>query len=108
MPYAHIIHAEDGRHVSVYQTAAKAVEALIRNAGQGGGVAEAMRDSAGRELEYGSAVYRYVDDFGRRHVIEWTAARNKRELEAYGDAYDARECGIATKAQLRLLNRLEG
>lgn len=49
------------------------------------------------------ANYRYYSDIGGVHyVAEWDG------LEDYGEAYDARECDMATPEQLALLARIEG
>ena len=92
MKYVVINNAEDGRHVSMYATrhaAAKYVDEIIGRV-------------AARELGQP-----YYSDWGQRLVIEerpdhWTV-RLEKQVRA---AYDARECGTASKFQTALLEGL--
>ncbi len=92
MPFVLINHAEDGTHESVHRNAISAKRALARMLG---------REPAG--FEPGRS---YVSDFGNRLIVEERpAGHNARDERALRRAYDARECGLATKRQLALLER---
>jgi hypothetical protein len=91
MAYVLINRAEDGTHESVHKTEALAIRALVKMLGRP------------VEFELGRA---YVSDWGNRLVVEERAAGHTAKSErALREAYDARECGIATKRQLALLDR---
>jgi hypothetical protein len=92
MSYVLIIRAEDGRHVHVYKSAIRAQAAL--------------EGQLGRKFDPEDVVLNraHYDDWGRRLVLEhrpdgWSKAKEER----WAEAYDARECGIATKNQLNFL-----
>jgi hypothetical protein len=90
MKYVVINEAPDGRHIHTFTTLEKArkhMEAMIGK----------------REYPFEVNV-NYISDWGNVLCIEeradnWTTSLERR----MGDAYDARECGTATKAQLKLL-----
>jgi hypothetical protein len=89
MKYVVINNAPDGRHVHTYSTIEKA--------------RKRMENMIGREDEYKIGVP-YISDWGNVLCIEerpdnWTTSTER----AISDAYDARECGTATKAQLKYL-----
>jgi hypothetical protein len=94
MSFVLINHAPDGTHSRVFKTARGALKAL--------------RDYLTRApdagpLEVGQT---YYSDWGNRLVVEERPAGHRAATEtALRAAYDARECGTATKRQIALLDR---
>jgi hypothetical protein len=91
MKYVLINNAVDGTHESVHKTHIGAINALIKMLGW------QVDGEIGRT---------YYSDWGNTLIIEerpdnWTASVERATREAY----DARECGTATKRQLDLLDR---
>jgi hypothetical protein len=89
--YLVINSAPDGRHLSLYPTIEKARERVL-----------SMVGGVEREFAVGTP---YYSDWGNRLTIEtrpdtWTISME----EKVGAAFDARECGTATKHQLSLLD----
>lgn len=83
--------APDGRHESVHKTLDAAGEALAKMLGYP------------VEVKLGEP---YYSDWGNRLVVEARPAGHTAAKErALRAAFDARECGTATKAQLALLDR---
>jgi hypothetical protein len=94
MSFVLINHAPDGTHNHVYKTARGALKAL--------GDYLTRAPDAG-PLEVGQS---YYSDWGNHLVVEERAAgHSARSESALRAAYDARECGTATKRQLALLDR---
>jgi hypothetical protein len=92
MSFVLINHAQDGTHESVHRTEALAQRALTKMLGR-------LPD----EFQVGRT---YISDWGNRLVVEERAAGHTAASErALREAYDARECGTATKRQLALLER---
>lgn len=91
-----VIEAADGEHIFRYATEAAARSALTRQ--------------IGRERPEGWSLRTpVVDDAGRRlHIEVWPDGTTLRDRRDYGAAYEARECGTLTRAQSRLLKRMEG
>jgi hypothetical protein len=90
MKYVVINNACDGRHVHTYSTLQKAQKRMKNMIGK-------------RETPFLPNIS-YISDWGNVLIIEerpdnWTSATENK----IADAYDARECGTATKSQLRLL-----
>lgn len=94
MTFVLINSAPDGVHESVHKTLDAAGAALAKHLG---------RPIEARHVRLGEA---YYSDWGNRLVIEARpaghTARIERQLRA---AFDARECGTATEAQLALLDK---
>jgi hypothetical protein len=91
MKYVVINNACDGKHISVHATLLEAQWKVQEQVGQ-----------RSESFVVGRA---YYSDWGNRVVIEqradnWTVAIEKR-IDA---AFDARECGCATKVQIKLLD----
>jgi len=99
------ITAEDGTHNHVHKSYGAAIDALCAQLGIDMDI-EIDDDPRWRD-EPLRANRRYTDDYGRRLVIERmpSGITTAKQLDRLGEAYDARECGIATKAQLALLAR---
>ena len=93
MSFVLINHAEDGTHNRVF----KKIDGALK----------ALSEQLGREVTDNFAVGKtYYSDWGNRLVIEERAAgHTARNETALREAYDARECGVATKRQLALLER---
>jgi hypothetical protein len=92
MKYVVINRASDGRHITCHATLLEAQWKMERMIGQ-----RSTPFVVGRD---------YYSDWGNVLVIEerpdtWTASLETR----LADAFDARECGIATPAQLALLEK---
>jgi hypothetical protein len=84
--------APDGRHVRVFKTLARTQMEVER--------------FLGRAIPEFAANRPYYSDYGNRLVVEerpdgWTPSCERN----LADAFDARECGEATKAQLALLTK---
>lgn len=96
MPWIHRSNQVDGSWSKRFKTEAGALKSLAKFLGSETWDGEPLRSRRA-----------YHDDFGGRHYIEEVAAsvRSGRTDEAIGRAFDARECGTATKAQLALLAR---
>jgi len=93
MPFVLINHAEDGTHESVHRNEVSAKRALARMLGR-----EPAEFAPGRT---------YISDFGNRLIVETRpSGHNARDERALRRAFDARECGHATKRQLALLARV--
>jgi hypothetical protein len=94
MSYVLINNAPDGRHVRTFPTFQKAQAALEAFLGR------AIPDCAPNRP--------YTCDFGNRLVIEERPnGHNAQREQRYAAAFDAREYGIATKSQLKLLDEIE-
>lgn len=95
MTYVLINHAPDGTHNRTFKTEAAALKAL----------AEMM----GRDHDFGEplkACRTYHSDWGNALTVEERAAGHTATKEtALRKAFDARECGVATKRQLALLDK---
>ncbi len=92
MPFVLINHAPDGTHESVHRNELSAKRALARMLGR-----EPAEFKPGRS---------YISDFGARLVVEERpSGHSVRDERALRRAFDARECGTATKAQLAFLER---
>lgn len=92
MSYVLINYSCDGTHNRVFKTPEKAKNALAL--------------FLGRKVEEISLDRSYYGDFGNRLIIEEReASHTARSETALRDAYDARECGVATKKQLTMLNK---
>lgn len=92
--YFLVNHAEDGEHISRIVGALPALHELAMELGR-----EACTLRVGR---------RYTDDWGRQMRLERAGTATLRDRKGYGRAYDARECGVETRAQRALLERMEG
>lgn len=91
MSFVLINHAPDGTHNHVYKTVAAAERALVAFLGH------PVEFALGRD---------YYSDWGNHLVVEERAAGHTARSEAaLRSAFDARECGTATKRQLALLDR---
>ncbi len=91
MMFVLINRAPDGVHESVHKTLEAAGEALSQHLGRK------------VEARLGEA---YYSDWGNRLVVERRPAGHTAAKErALRAAFDARECGVATKAQLALLEK---
>jgi hypothetical protein len=94
MSYVLINHAPDGTHHHAYKTAAGALKALR---------AYLTRSLDAGPLEVGQT---YYSDWGNALTVEARPAGHTAAKErALFHAYNARECGSATKRQLALLER---
>jgi len=96
MPWIHRSAHSDGRSSKRFKTETAALASVAK--------------SMGRDHDYGEPLQanrRYVDDNGGTHIVEEVSSsvRSAATDEALGRAYDARECGTATKRQLALLDR---
>lgn len=100
------IAAEDGQHVSVHGTRAAAAKAFVDQAGPGLSV-QAQADAFVARTTSRTAA---VDDWGRRISLGLApfGISTARQMEAYRRAFDARECGVETAAQRKLLAKVEG
>lgn len=96
MPWMHRSTQIDGSSSKRFKTEAGALKSLARFLGS--------ETWDGEPLRSGRA---YHDNYGGRHYIEEAPASvtSARTDEALKRAYDARECGTATKQQLALLDR---
>jgi hypothetical protein len=95
MSYVLINRAEDGVHTKVYQTQQAALDAMFWELG--------LHADFYSSMKVGQT---YTDDWGRRFTVEERRSGHtaKRE-DALRRAYDARECGYATKRQLAMLEK---
>jgi hypothetical protein len=93
MTYVLINHAPDGTHNRTFKTETAAFKAL----------ADFLGRRPGAQFVVGAE---YYSDWGNRLVIEERAAGHTATKEtALRKAFDARECGVATKRQLALLDK---
>lgn len=94
MTFVLINNQSDGRHVRAFKTEAAALKALAKFMGRPVG-----------DFKVGQTVY---DDWGGRLVVEERPSGHTAAREAaFAKAYDAREMGTATKAQLKLLSDID-
>lgn len=92
MTYVLINNAPDGRYYHCFSTMERAFRYLSH-----------FLDGEVKGFKVGQV---YVSDWGNRLVIEprpegWSARKERRLAEAF----DARECGVATPRQLELLTK---
>lgn len=93
MTYVLINSACDGRHVRAFKTEAAALKA--------------MADWFGRPVDGYVSGRTYYGDWGNRLTVEERPSGHTVAREArLAKAYDARECGTATKSQMALLESL--
>lgn len=93
------IGAEDGTHFHVYGSVEGAARAYADQLGRD------LRPEVLATLKDGVPVRAVGDDWGRRISVYPApgALTTAKQMAALRRAYDARECGVATKAQLALL-----
>lgn len=95
--YTHSVTHVDGTHTKVFPNRWRALEAMARSLG--------YDEDDGNQLRPDRD---YIDSNGGRHIVEHLpyGINNARQADALREAYDARECGTATKRQLAMLERL--
>ena len=99
MTFVLINRAPDGRHVRAFKCKHSALQAIADWFGH-------PLDPDGCDWKVGRT---YASDWGNRLTIEERPDKfTARDEEAFARAYDARECGVATKRQLALLERRKG
>lgn len=95
MAYVMINRAPDGTHTRAFKSEARALKALAEMLGR--------ETYGGEPLKVGRT---YVSDWGNVLTVEERAAGHTAAREdALREAFDARECGTATKRQLALLEK---
>ena len=97
------VRAEDGEHVKVFRSVASATTEYQEQSGRLLSADESMSVARGGTV-------RTVDDWGRSVRVGPAphGITSAKQLEAYRRAFDARECGMLTAADRRILARVEG
>lgn len=93
--YSVTIQAEDGRHARTFATAERAAAYVAKQIGRPVPVETVIRART------------YYDDWGRALYLSVLpdSVATGAQVERLHRAYDARECGTATAAQLRMLEK---